>query len=188
MLNDPGGDMPGVANSATVPVSGLWEPKGLVAVLDTNVLVSVRLSRAPRRTVSREIFDLAGLVYDSFTSPAILEEVELVLARPKFGIPIGETRCWLDVFLRHSRQVDPCRVPGDFAAALGNDRKDNHVLKTALAVNLHEEGQKAVEESIRRDGCYIVSADSDFEEGRVVWGWRFIRPENFYHLLRSLAA
>ena len=173
--------------SSVVAASGLWEPKGLVAVLDTNILVSARLSRSTRRTVSKDIFSLAGLAYDSFTSPAILEEVELVLARPRFGIPKEETRIWLDVFLRHSRQVDPGQIPGEYAETLGNDSKDNHVLKTALAVNLHEEGRIAVEESIRRDGCYIVSADSDFEEGRVVWGWKFIRPEDFFRLLRSLA-
>ncbi len=52
--------------------AGLWTPKGVVAVLDTSVLVAARLSKAERPTSSREVLRLAGILYDSFTSPAIL--------------------------------------------------------------------------------------------------------------------
>ncbi len=104
--------------------AGLWSPKGLVAVLDTSVLVAARLSKAERPTSSREVVRLAGILYDSFTSPAILEEVEAVLARPKLGCPAAETRLWVDVLLRHSRQVDPGLVPGSYAAAVHSDEDE----------------------------------------------------------------
>jgi predicted nucleic acid-binding protein len=165
---------------------GTWDPKGVVAVVDTSVLVAARITVAGESSPSRQVVSSAAVLYDSFTSPEILEEVEGVLARPRFGYPVAETRKWLDVFLRHSRQVDPESVPGDYSAALGDDEKDNPVFKTALAVNLHEEGQVAVENAKSRYGCFLVSMDRDFEEGRTVWGWKFIRPASFWRLLLAL--
>lgn len=159
--------------------AGVWSPKGLVAVLDTSVLVAARLSKAERPTSSREVLRLAGILYDSFTSPAILEEVEEVLARPRFGVPVDETRRWLDVFVRQSRQVDPGLVPGSYASAVHSDEKDSPVLRTALAVNLHEGGQRAIATAKTGRGCFIVSWDRDFAPGRSFWGWTFIRPDAF---------
>ena len=167
--------------------STLWRPKGLVAVLDASTLVAARLARVDRHSSSRDSVRLAGTVFDSFTSPAIVEEVEIVLARPKFGFTIVETRRWLDVFVRHSRQVDPGVVPGEYTAALHGDVRDNPVLKTALAVNLHEEGQGAIAEAGTRYGCFIVSWDKHFEPGWNLWGWQCIRPDAFLALLHRIA-
>lgn len=171
--------------SGEVQELGLWKPKGIVAVIDTSVFVAARVSSAGNLSSARQVVRFAGLVYDSFTSPGILQEVEDVLARPRFGYPVAETRRWLEVFLRHSRQVDPAFVPGDYSAALHADEKDNPIFKTALAVNLHEEGQVALADAKCRYGCFLVSKDRDFEEGRNVWGWEFIRPETFWQLLLS---
>ncbi len=166
--------------------AGRWTPKGLVAVIDTSVLVAARLSTAERPTSSREVVRLAGVLFDSFTSPAILDETEAVLARPRFGIPAAETRRWLDVVLRHSRQVDPSLVPGSYAAAVRHDEKDSPVLRTALAVNLHEEGQRSIAVATSGHGCFIVSWDRDFVPGRNFYGWTFSRPDGFHDLLVSL--
>lgn len=60
------------------------------------------LSPAAAPNPSRRIAELAGVAYDSFTSPAILDEVEEVLAQPRFGAAPTLVRLWLDVFLRGS--------------------------------------------------------------------------------------
>jgi predicted nucleic acid-binding protein len=165
----------------------IWDPKGIVAVIDTNVLVSARIAKPDRPSSAREIYRLAGVLYDSFTSPAILMEVEQVLARPRFEVPVAETRRWIDVFVRGSRQVDPNRMPGNYAAVLGGDRKDNPILKTALAVNVDEDGQIAIAAARVAAGCYIVSLDTDFAANRNVWGWEFMRPDGFFRLLTMSA-
>ena len=164
---------------------GVWRPKGIVAVVDTSVLVAARNSRSGNLSPSRQIVRSAGMLYDSFTSPSILQEVEGVLVRPRFGYSVSETRRWLDVFLRHSRQVDHESIPGEYSAALGDDEKDNPVFKTALAVSLNEEGQVAIEAAKLRYGCFLVSLDRHFEEGRNAWGWEFIRPGSFWRMLLS---
>jgi predicted nucleic acid-binding protein len=105
-----------------------------VAVLDTSVLVRAWLSAAAPPNPSRRAMLLAGLAYDSFTSPAILNEVEEVLARPRFGAEPARVSLWLDAFLRASRQVFPEVIPGRDARAIRGDTADLPVLKTAHAV------------------------------------------------------
>ncbi|MBI3977123.1 MAG: hypothetical protein HY331_02950 [Chloroflexi bacterium] len=87
--------------------------------------------------------------------------------------------------MRASRQVNPDAIPGDYAAVLNDDEKDTPVLKTALAVSVHEDGQRAIAGAHMGWGCFIVSSDRDFTPGRNVWGWTFIRPDDFWVLLRS---
>ncbi|MBI4319901.1 MAG: PIN domain-containing protein [Chloroflexi bacterium] len=164
----------------------VWTPKGLAAVIDTSVFVAARLSKSAQPAPPREIIRAAGAAYDSFTSLAILGEVERVLARPKFNYAVGETRLWLDPFIRRSRQVSDRDIPGNYAGALRDDEKDNPVLKTALAVNIHEEGQRAISAATQSYGCFIVSLDNDFQPGRNVWGWTFIRPIAFWGMLRAI--
>lgn len=157
-------------------------------MIDTNVLVSARIARPHRASSAREIYRLAGVLYDSFTSPAIFAEVEQVLARRRFGIQLAETRRWIDVFVRGSRQVDPDRVPGDYAEAVGGDFKDNPILKTALAVNLDPDGQMIIAAAREAAGSYIVSLDSHFAANRNIWGWKVIRPDDFFRLLTQTSS
>lgn len=110
---------------------------------------------------------LAGQAYDSFTSPAILEEVEDVLVRPRFGASRGQVRLWLDAFLRVSRQVFPEIIPGGDPAVVGGDPDDLPVLNTAYAAA----GGGA--ENTR-----------DFSPGRNVYGWRFVTAYTFLRVLR----
>ena len=60
-------------------------PRGILAVLDSSVLVRGWLSSAQVPNPLRRVMLLAGVVYDSFTSPAIVGEVEEVLTRPRIG-------------------------------------------------------------------------------------------------------
>lgn len=75
-------------------------PKGVVAVLDTSVLVRAWLSAAAPPNPSRRDMLLAGLAYDSFTSPAILNEVESVASPDVWRIP---ARCTRGTRWRHLR-------------------------------------------------------------------------------------
>ncbi len=121
----------------TVPPdrAGPWAPKGVVAVLDTSVLVRAWLAGRAARTAAWSTMLLAGVLYDSFTSPAILEEVEEVLTRPRFGAQPASVRAWVDAFVRQSRQVFPESMPFEDARVVGGDVGDLPVLRTALAVD-----------------------------------------------------
>lgn len=156
---------------------GLWTPKGIVAVVDTSVHVRAYLAAAGSSSPSAQVQEQAGYAYDSFTSPEILDETERVLVR-EFGAQPERVRRWLDQFGRQSRQVDPDRIPGDFAAQLRGDERDNPVLKTALAVYPHDpEGQEAVSAAMADAGLFIVSTNTrHFPPGRNLYGWTCIRP------------
>jgi hypothetical protein len=131
---------------------------------------------------------LAGVAYDSFTSPAILDEVEDVLARPRFGAA-GQVRHWLDAFLRASRQVFPALIPGDDARALRGDVEDLPVLKTGYAVAAAGEEFGDILAAARAGGgWFIVSEDTHhFTPGWNVYGWQFITAHEFLQLLHRRA-
>jgi predicted nucleic acid-binding protein len=114
--------------------AGTWQPKGLIAVLDTSTLIRAWLARPGRPSPAADVMRLAGRTFDSFTSPAILEEVETVLGRPRFGATDRAVRVWVDAFLRNSRQVFPQAIPGEAAAVVHGDLADVPILKTAYAV------------------------------------------------------
>ena len=163
------------------PVSA-HRPKGIVAVLDTSVLVRAWLSPADRPNASRRVTLLAGVVYNSLISPAILEETEEVLSRPRFGAHRAQVREWLDAFTRASLQVFPETVPGVTARVVGGDEDDLPVLKTALAGAIEH---TAVTEAARIAGhTYVVSENTrHFVPGRVVYGWRYITAADILRVL-----
>lgn len=167
----------------------LWSPKGIAAVLDTSVHVRAYLVGAHRPSPSLLVQEQAGYAYDSFTSPDILAETEQLLVCD-FEARSSAIRRWLDQFARQSRQVDPGRIPGDFAAQLRGDDQDNPILKTTLAVYAHEpEDQAAVQAALAGAGLYIVSTDTKhFPPGRNLHGWAYIRPHVFLRLVEEHAA
>jgi hypothetical protein len=130
---------------------------------------------------------LAGVAYDSFTSPAILGEVAEVLARPRFGSTAGHVYAWLDAFLRASRQVFPESIPADDSDAVGGDQDDLPILKTAYAVFAAASEYPAVlEQASRGEGFFLVSENTtDFVPGRNTHGFRFTRAHHFLDLLLS---
>lgn len=162
-------------------------PKGIVAVLDTSVLVRAWRSRSDAPNASRRAVLLAGVAYDSFTSPAILGEVAEVLARPRFGLTPSQAYAWLDAFTRASRQVFPDSIPGDSAATVGGDQDDLPVLKTAYAVFAGaSEYPSVVEHAQRGMGFFLVSENtSHIVPGQNVYGFHFIRAHRFLDLLLS---
>jgi predicted nucleic acid-binding protein len=120
----------------TAPASSFNRPKGIAAILETSVLVRAWLSPAALPNPSRRAMLLAGIAYDSFTSPPILEEVEEVLARPRFGADPAQVRRWLDVYVRASRQVFPELVSiaaTGAARVVRGDVDDLPILYTAYA-------------------------------------------------------
>ena len=167
--------------------AGIWRPKGLIAVLDTSTLVRAWLAGLGRPSPARDVMRLAGRGFDSFTSPAILEEVEAVLERPRFGATRDQVRLWLDVFLRTSRQVFPQAIPGQAAAAVHGDLADVPILKTAHAAPVEF---PEVAAAARADaGWFPVSENTtDFSPGWTVWGWRFTTAHDFLRLLAGRGA
>lgn len=166
--------------------SAVWRPKGIVSVLDTSTLVRAWLSREANPSPARDVMRLAGQAYDCFTSPAILDEVEEVLRRPRFGAAPGQVRLWLDAFLRVSRQVFPEMIPGGDPATVGGDVKDLPVLHTAYAAATSGAEAGEVLAAARLDrGWFIVSENTrHFPPGRNVHGWQFITAHEFLLLLR----
>jgi predicted nucleic acid-binding protein len=162
-------------------------PRGVAAVLDTSVLVRAWLSSVAKPNPSRRVMMLVGAAYDSFTSPAILDEVEDVLIRPRFGASVRQIRLWLDVFVRASRQVFPELIPGDDARAVRGDIEDLPILETAYAVPAAgEELGDLLVAAQTAGGWSIVSEDTHhFTPGRNVYGWRFITAHTFLGLLRG---
>jgi predicted nucleic acid-binding protein len=166
--------------------AGIWHPKGIIAVLDTSTLVRAWLARQADRTPAAEIVRAAGRRYDSFTSPAILDEVEEVLARPRFGASPRAVRAWLDRFLRVSRQVFPESVPNSDAGPVHADLADVPVLMTAYAVPGDDEFAPVARAARVDGGWFLVSENTrDFTPGWNVWGWRFVTAHQFWQVLRQ---
>ncbi len=151
-------------------------PKGIVAVLDTSVLVRAWLSNAASPNPSRRVMLLAGQAYDAFISPAILGELEEMLQELRFGFPVGQVRAWYDAFLRSSHQVFPEVIPDGSPATVGGDVADLPVLNTACAAIVAGAGTTQILEVARaNEGWFLVSENTrDFRRGRNVHGWRLI--------------
>ncbi|MGH2459028.1 MAG: hypothetical protein ACRDIY_09190 [Chloroflexota bacterium] len=144
-------------------------------------------SSATTPNASRRVMLLAGVAYDSFTSPAILGEVAEVLARPRFGAMPSQVYTWLDAFVRASRQVFPESIPGDDAGAVSGDLDDLPILKTAYAVfAAASEYPEVIDQARGQDGFFLVSENSiDFVPGRNTHGFQFLRANHFLDLLLS---
>ena len=95
-------------------------------VCDTNVLVSGILFRGhPRRILTL----VAQARLTNITSPALLREVEAVLARPKFGL----RPCQVDQILALFRDTFELVHPMDSLDVIEDDPADNRILEAALA-------------------------------------------------------
>lgn len=159
--------------------------KGIVAILDTSVLIRAWLSPVDAPNPSRRIVLLAGVAYDSFTSPAILEETERVLEELRFGVTPVRVRAWVDAYVRSGRQAFPQLVPLNDARVVGGDVADLPVIKTAYAVAANAEEFGDVLGAARSDrGWFLVSENTrHFPPGRNVYGWELIRAHRFIQIL-----
>jgi predicted nucleic acid-binding protein len=159
-------------------------PKGIVAVVETSVLVRAWLSSATAPNPSRRVMLLAGVVYDSFTSPAILDEVTEVLTRPRFGASPSHVQIWLDTFVRASRQIFPQIVPAGVTEAVRGDVDDVPILHTAYAATASSDSQDVLEVARAVDGWFLVSENTrHFTPGWNVHGWQFITAHSFLQRL-----
>jgi predicted nucleic acid-binding protein len=160
------------------------QPKGLIAVLDTSVLVRAWLSPPAPPNPSLRVMQLAGAAYDSFTSPAILEELDEVLGRPSFGADPAHVHRWIDAFLRASRQVFPETIPGRDAGAVHGDLEDLPILKTAYATS-SDESLPHILAAARNDAGYFLVSENrrHFTPGWNVYGWEFITADAFVRFL-----
>lgn len=168
----------------TAPTSSFGRPKGVVAILETSVLVRAWLSPAAAPNASRRAMLLAGVEYDSLTSPPILEELEEVLARPRFGAASAQVRLWLDVFVRASRQVFPELIPIAGTGAVGvvrGDVDDIPILHTAYAATTSGAEVGDVLGAARAGGGWFLVSENTrhFTPGWNVHGWQFISAHAF---------
>jgi hypothetical protein len=127
----------------------------------------------------------AGVLYDSFTSPAILDETREVLARPRFGAAPEAVDRWLDAFVRASSQAFPQVAPGGNQGAVRGDLDDMPILETAFAAYATApEHHPVIAHAQVTGGLYLVSENTtDFVPGRNVHGFRFIRAAEFRRFL-----
>lgn len=165
-------------------------PHGIVAVLDTSVLVRAWQSPLDRPNVALILMLGAGAAYDSFTSPAIIEETKEVLDRPRFAVRADDVDRWLDAFIRASRQVFPQVAPGGNPGAVRGDSDDLPILETAYAAYVTtSEHHPVIAYAQATGGLYLVSENTtDFIPGRNVHGFRFIRAVEFHRLLLNRTA
>jgi hypothetical protein len=163
----------------------MWQPKGIVAVLDTSTLVRAWLSLGRNPNAAREVMRFAGQAYDSFTSPAILDEVEQVLVRPRIGAAPGDIRAWLDNFVRVNRQVFPEGIPGGNPRAVGGDVADLPILHTAYAaVVAGPDAADALAAARAGAGWFLVSENTrHFPPGHNVHGWQFTTAYDFLQIV-----
>lgn len=97
-------------------------------VLDTNVLVSAIFWRGNEAGLV-ELIEGGFLV--GYTSPAIINELRIVLRNPRFGLERGEVDAVVGYFLEILRVVEP-RVT---VTVVKDDPADNRVLECALEVS-----------------------------------------------------
>jgi putative PIN family toxin of toxin-antitoxin system len=135
------------------------------AVVDTNVIVSAALSRgsAPDQILKsseRHEFEIA-------TSPALLRELETVIARPKIADRLGwsadERRGFVAGIRGRSIVVSPKRS----LDIIATDPDDDRVLEAAVEAGAD----------------YIVSGDRDLLEVGEYEGIRIVTPARFAALL-----
>ena len=97
-------------------------------VCDTNILVSGFLFGGSCR-------EIIGMVskgkIDGFTSSALIAELEEVLVRPKFGLPMSQVAAIVDLV----RQTFLSVSPAERVTIVADDPDDDAVLEAALAAN-----------------------------------------------------
>ena len=125
-------------------------------VCDTNVLISGILFHGH----SREILRLSSRgIIQNFISPDILEEVEEVLLRPKFGLPPEQVDGILQLFRDSFNLVEPIQK----LSVVEADPDDDRILEVA-----HEAKAE-----------YIVSGDHHLQDIKKWKSIRIVSPTEF---------
>ena len=134
----------------------------ITATLDTNVLISgVLFNGPPRELIKRAISGKFTLVL----SVAILQELEDVLRRPKFGLPPK----FVQILSRELEAIATIVYPTSKHKAVKSDPKDDMIFDCAV------EGH-----------CdYIVSGDNHLLSMTVIKGIPVVAPNDFLNKLAS---
>lgn len=129
-------------------------------VIDTNVLLSAALrDRLPEAVVKRV---LASDAHQWIVSAAMLEEYELVLRRPRFGIAAADVDFWLQALRSHAQLVD-----AQIVEPFPRDPKDAKVVACAKAGNAD----------------LLITGDRDLLDTPIVWSGRVISVADAAYLL-----
>lgn len=131
------------------------KPAKLKVVLDTSVCVAAILSKAGG---SARVFEavVSGKIYNFFTHP-ILDEVNRVLHREKFGLAKENTEHFIHLFSESSFQVMPLQ---EFQIVKCRDPKDDMFLSLANQV----------------EADYLVTLDLDLLDLKSIRHTRIVTP------------
>lgn len=132
------------------------------AVLDTNILVSVTLSKGAPYEVLQHAEDGD---FVSVTSPSIVHETRDVLTRDK--IPFTENQA--DTFIEKMLSVSEVIAPEIELDVVEDDPDDNKIIECAVAGNAE----------------YIVSGDSHLLDIGKYEGILILQPDEFLNRLKE---
>lgn len=125
-------------------------------VLDTNVIISAIMFGGAPRKVFESV--LSGK-HRAYVSRILLDEIETVLSRPKFGLQVDI----IQSIMREFQEIMDLVSPREFLKVISNDPDDDRVLECAVAA---------------RAEC-IVSGDSDLLELRRFRNIDILSPMEF---------
>ncbi|MDD5472672.1 MAG: putative toxin-antitoxin system toxin component, PIN family [Candidatus Methanoperedens sp.] len=132
-------------------------------VIDTNVFVSALIST---RSIPALLLDEAEKKYTLFISKEILDEVEEVISRKKFGFSTQKISSAMEAILSFSEIINP-EIKVD---VIKSDPDDNKILECAIACK----------------ASYIVSGDSHLLDLREYGSIKIINPKTALELLNNL--
>ena len=123
---------------------------------DTNVLISGILFNGPPRTILR--LAARGTILN-FISPAILEETEEVLLRPKFNLSPEQVSGILQLFCDTFELIHPTQR----LKVISRDPDDNRILEAALAAKVD----------------FLISGDNHLLDLKKWKGIKILSPTDF---------
>src|SRR5262245_23336376 len=138
----------------------------MIAVLDTNVIISALLSSAgpPAETVQhweQEQFELA-------TSPVLLAELQETLTYARVQKYLKRSPAYIEAFLKRLSTTSIFVDPPFGLDVMADDPDDNRVLECALAA----------------EAAYIVSGDSHLLDLKHYQGIEILPPAGFLIILK----
>ncbi len=131
-------------------------------VLDTNIYVSALISS---RSNPALLLDEAGKKYSLFISKEILDEVEDVISRKKFGFSKEKISTAMEAIMSFSEIINPeIKVN-----VIKSDPDDNKILECAIACR----------------ASYIISGDAHLLELKEYGSTKIINPKAALELLNT---
>ncbi|GAB3577287.1 putative toxin-antitoxin system toxin component, PIN family [Spirosoma luteolum] len=138
-------------------------PSAAKLVFDTNVLISAFVFRGKARIVYQYCVER----YSVFTTEWLLDELQRVLSRPKFGLPVPIQYAILDQVRADAQLVYPFNELPTHSV----DPDDNYVLQAALFVdaNFLITGDTRHLLPLEQIGSTLIVSPTDFYDRFVVY-------------------